>query len=392
MKYYGTFSCGCDGVVEAFGPTKNRQWIVDRKFEGLCSDCFQAQREEEREAAQVEAKAKAEEMELPVLSGTEKQVNWAVVLRQKFIDEYEKHTERRNYSDDVKADTAIVLDYVLSKYTSSSYYIDEFKDGVSISSFLRKHMDEFKGAIERSKSNELLPSKQELAEMVEESTLYPAEQKHAVPVEIVIKDSIISAKTPKNEDFRELVKSLDYRWAQDSWCWVRKIKGINGSVSDRAAELANNLLAAGFAVTVSDADIRNKAVTASFEMEHYNWIMRLTTDGKYTDRLCIKWRGMDDTLYSRAKSLPGAKWVKGLGVTVRIEHFEVIREFADLYGFRFSTVARQAIDEQIAKLAQVNRVTPSTAKTTEPAQQDGLKKILATKGEGVLDDLKDDPL
>lgn len=48
-KYSGTFSCGHDGRVDVIGPTKNRQWIVDRKFEGLCPECYEKHLLEERE-------------------------------------------------------------------------------------------------------------------------------------------------------------------------------------------------------------------------------------------------------------------------------------------------------------------------------------------------------
>ena len=88
--YYGTFSCGHEGRVNVIGPSKDRQWKVDRRFSGVCEDCYNKQLEAEREQKNREAEEKAKEMELPILEGTEKQIAWANTLRQKFIDKIDK--------------------------------------------------------------------------------------------------------------------------------------------------------------------------------------------------------------------------------------------------------------------------------------------------------------
>ncbi|MEG6613779.1 hypothetical protein V6C42_13065 [Pseudoclostridium thermosuccinogenes] len=48
--YYGTYACGHEGRVNIIGPHSSRQWIADRKFEGLCPECYQKELEIEREA------------------------------------------------------------------------------------------------------------------------------------------------------------------------------------------------------------------------------------------------------------------------------------------------------------------------------------------------------
>jgi len=53
--YYGTYACGHEGRENIIGPTKNRQWIADRKFEGLCYECYQAKLAADRETANKEA-------------------------------------------------------------------------------------------------------------------------------------------------------------------------------------------------------------------------------------------------------------------------------------------------------------------------------------------------
>ena len=49
-KYFGTFSCGCEGTVNIIGPGKDRQWKADRAFNNMCEKCYREMREREKEA------------------------------------------------------------------------------------------------------------------------------------------------------------------------------------------------------------------------------------------------------------------------------------------------------------------------------------------------------
>ena len=76
-KYTVTYSCGHDGVVELFGPGKERE----RKLEwyqnvAVCPECYKAQKQAEV--------AKANEG-LVALTGSEKQVAWAMEIRGKYL-------------------------------------------------------------------------------------------------------------------------------------------------------------------------------------------------------------------------------------------------------------------------------------------------------------------
>ena len=269
-KYNGTFSCGHDGVVEVFGPTKSREWIADRKFENLCSDCYEEKKIQDRK----DALASAVEQDLPTLTGTKKQINWAIVIRQNLIDIWENQYKQSTEEKDIEYNKrmASILEYILYRYTAAEFYIDNFRYSFNISYLLTKYGAEY------DKQQELAaisPNEKDIAEITAEITLYPEKQKHKVPVEIKINDNIIKAISPKNEKFKDLVKYELFGWSQDERCWMRKIRTINGTPSDRAAELANKLLSAGFAVIASDAEVREKAISAAFEPEHFKWIEKL---------------------------------------------------------------------------------------------------------------------
>lgn len=67
--YYGTFSCGHDGKVTVFGDKKLRDFMADKKFEDICEECKQKEREKENQ----KALEKSKEYDFPELFGTEKQ-------------------------------------------------------------------------------------------------------------------------------------------------------------------------------------------------------------------------------------------------------------------------------------------------------------------------------
>lgn len=79
---YITYMCGhtekayFEGSVKA--ATRKAEYVGERK---LCPECLEKEREKERELAEAAAKKEG----LPDLDGTEKQVNWAVTIRNKIL-------------------------------------------------------------------------------------------------------------------------------------------------------------------------------------------------------------------------------------------------------------------------------------------------------------------
>jgi hypothetical protein len=99
-KFNGTYSCGCEGSVNIIGSSKLRQYKADKHFEGVCTECFIKRQNEFAEKVKADNK-------LVQLEGSEKQVNWAINIR----DMYNAHTE-------------IVVQYNLFTQTKATFYID----------------------------------------------------------------------------------------------------------------------------------------------------------------------------------------------------------------------------------------------------------------------------
>jgi hypothetical protein len=366
--YYGTYSCGHDGRVNIIGPTKDRQYIADCRFERLCEKCYKKKLESDKKEINAESAEKAKEMELPELIGTEKQVAWANTLRQKFIEKAQKFSETDGF-DTVKIDNA--LQFVLISNIKASWYIDSRKDDIrELLAIAYKEMEQAKPTPDTISANEIKA----------EATVFPENKITYIPVEITVTDDRVTAIAEKNETLRSIVKQYGYTW---DGIWKRKITEKTGSAADRAAELGNALLSAGFPIIIYDADIRKKAIDANFESECCRWIL-YTFKGEFEGCLTIEWEKGNEKLYQDARKLPRARYHGGL-ISVKMEYFREVLDFANMFGFKISRCAQEAISNYTNALND----TPITPKLAiKVPLKDGLVEILQS-GSEVIDDLKD---
>lgn len=380
--YYGTFICGHEGRVNIVGPVKNRQWIADRKFEGLCPECYQKHLEEEREKRNLAAAEAAKEMELPELQGTEKQVAWANTLRNAFIERIEKSKEDKNLADMLKFEFNISRSEAKKVISNLDDILEEImiKDEAR---FFIDNRDRFNRAI-FDISKEIEKRKEDIAngteEIILESTVAPQEIKHDGIAEIKFDDNTVRVCYEKNDDFRAIVKSLRFSW--EGGCWQRKISEFTGSASDRVAELGNKLLNNGFSICILDEETRNKAVNADYELECDRWIYLK----KDTTKLSIRWYDYNDSIYKKASKLPGAKWDRP-SVLVDVSHYKEVQEFAELMEFKFSKAALKLIESYKKEFESIPVV--EVVNSREYIEKDGLEDILNSSRE-VLDDLMEE--
>lgn len=138
--YYGTYSCGHEGRINIVGPQKDRQSKADWRFSGLCPECLEKERKDAQERANTEAEKRSEEMEWPILTGTEKQVAWANTLRlalfEKFckniqkIDEAKLSGMKLDFGGEIRTITTSKdeltdsFDYAILSHTDASFWIN----------------------------------------------------------------------------------------------------------------------------------------------------------------------------------------------------------------------------------------------------------------------------
>lgn len=128
-KYKVKMSCGHVETVELFGKTADRDrkiaWLEEH---GECSACYKARIKAEKAAKTAAAAEKAAEENLPELTGSEKQVNWAITIRAQKLADLDKMAASNTTADDAQRRRNEIAckaaRNVLANKTDSRFWID----------------------------------------------------------------------------------------------------------------------------------------------------------------------------------------------------------------------------------------------------------------------------
>lgn len=356
-------SCGKEYTVNLTGPGWQRKsYITYLESYGECPECKQKRREEEAS----EQAASDKEKGFPELRGSEKQVMWALSLRKEFINECERQELKEEYR--------YIYDYILQNVVQAKVWIDSRDDLLEL--FVKYKEDADNAKQQTQRTDKVIDSIKQEAEM----TVTPEEVKHSGAVTVTATDKEVHVKYKYDPEFIEIVKDRHLKYSDG--VWTRKCNKFTGSTIDRAAEITNTLLSAGFKVKVNDDAIKEAAIAADFEPECRKWVL-LRTSGNYAGYLAISFDS-DNELYNQAHTLPKSRWNNGKMV-VPVDCYKEVLDFADMLGFKVSDGAMQAIENYKASL------TPpvSVNKPEKPEEQDKLSEILQSSAD-VLPDLKDE--
>ena len=119
MKYKITCSCGHEIIIDVYGETLKHEKKLLYYRENECPDCL------------IRSLEKQEFMKsLPSLAGSDKQVRWAMQLREKHID-----LLKRSYLESRGNDQLLWLMLFVTKLTEASSFINAEMSGSSILGF-----------------------------------------------------------------------------------------------------------------------------------------------------------------------------------------------------------------------------------------------------------------
>lgn len=313
-----------------------------------------------------EAVEKADAMGLPALTGMEKQVQYAVVLRNRMIKKYErkmeywgKGTNEEEESDEnlydvddlgeelsvcyetigfyqtTKEELADVMNYILFFKTNAGFWIDSYTDGNTFECFIQIYRD-----YRQRKSEGFDEMNQEL--MIKLTAIPECENKKTGTVELNYKrnNKVITALYIRDNDFIRIVEGLHYM--RVGYVWHKDITEYTGQIDDCAAELGSRLLMAGFTVRFMTEKSKQAALSGTFIPEKDRWI-------KYNSQLSglsLTWATRDNELHEKALKLPSARQIRG-AVFVEMEFYREVRDFAEANGFSVSRMAREEIEKYI---------------------------------------------
>lgn len=136
-----TYSCGHVGKVIITGTKAERERKIEwYENQALCPECYKKQKEAEREAQHQEALKKT--ADLPELTGTEKQVKWAVDIRAKALDAWKKCKERNLEFDEAPEFIAFVENDIFGGKTTAKWWIENRGIASRIEDFFMNHFSD----------------------------------------------------------------------------------------------------------------------------------------------------------------------------------------------------------------------------------------------------------
>ena len=327
-----------------------------------CNDCKDKRIAAERDAENAKAAENAAEQGWPELTGTEKQVAWANTIRMNEITQIKKLYKRGEMDE--------AIDFILGEKTTASWWIDNQN---AVSSLVRDYgRNPEKLAAAKAVKEAAAEAANDIAIIAE-----PENRSHDGIVDIKASEQCVRAAYRKDDDFRELVKGLGYRWNGNYNAWQMKISEKTGTAAERAAELGNKLLNAGFAIRIQDPETLQNAIDGNYEPMTSRWIS--TSENAFF----ITW-AKDDDFYDRARMLPGAKYSRP-GIRVPNREYEAVLDFAGTYDFKLTQTAQELV-QQMQSASRV--VTPASAKVAEYNERP-VADILNSSRD-ILEDLMDD--
>ncbi len=380
MKYDITYKCGHTGVIELYGKNTDRERQI-RRME--CCDCPDCQAKTAREAV-----AADEANMLPALTGTEKQIAWATTIRRTFLNNYDAFLERRIAEAEAqqkKCTEGIArcekTKEIILKKTKSSWWIE--RNRLSVEALLSEVYRENIGNTEASPERE--ENKQQAIDAAAEAIVSPENRKSDTIAEIAIINGCATVRSVIDDNLRNIVKSRGFAWDRDCKAWVHPSGDTTGDPKDRAAEIGNALLLAGFRVRIYDDELRKAAVEAKFIPKCDRWIVCTGKGYRHEGWFAIMFPRGDEELYKKARLLPQSKW-DSPAVIVPPEYYNQVEDFAEVLGFEISPAAKKLI-------AEYREIDARAVKPSEPAPapvpEDKLANILKSSRE-VLEDLRDD--
>lgn len=120
-KYNVVHICGHTSEVQLFGSGDDRKRRIAWMEKKICSDCYKKEQIEQ-------ATANAKKGNLPDLEGSEKQIAWAIQIRQKRIEEMVARAKRAGATAEQLVEVENVSVAVANSKIQSKFWIENRSD------------------------------------------------------------------------------------------------------------------------------------------------------------------------------------------------------------------------------------------------------------------------
>ena len=329
-----TFSCGHTRPVSITGKSDEKQrkteWLQTQK----CWECQCAEKAQN-------AKEISNQYSLPELVGSEKQITWAEQIRSdkylRILNVFKDFEEKCNGIEDTIEKSKCMdklnlhkmsVDYWIGINTNAHFWIENRFD--TPMECVKKALKAYNNRIPIDDVDDT------------EYIICPDDPVEKYVFEIYVKNNDVCIVSVTNDDFRKLVKSYGFKWDYNDHVWKRTITVTNGTVEDRTAEIGSVLLKNGFIIKIKDKELRDKTIAGDFEPETKLWIVKKANISK---AVIIKIPFGNDELFKAAKSINGARWISGVGMSVPVSSYQEITEFMITNGYKITSAAQTEIEK-----------------------------------------------
>lgn len=246
-KYQVTMACGHNVEIQLYGKESDRdKKIAWLEKHGLCTECQKAAKAAEHAEATAKAAEKAMAENLPELTGTEKQINWALTIRAEKLAEIDSLKAKG-----LKDIEAQAIKNVLASNTEAKFWIDNRAlDAKSIIQ-ANKMVDAIKAEVENLKK-----AAEEKAEI---------ENNNAVTV-----GENVAESAEENETVAEIKKTLGCKMKIKS----QEIARLSGIASDATATLNAHIFQERGTDVVSSNDFCELNKKVEDAVKNYNHYLR----------------------------------------------------------------------------------------------------------------------
>jgi hypothetical protein len=344
-QYDITYACGHADTLQLYGPEQKREWLLEKKARGVCPDCYRAQKDAARDADRASALADAVAQGLPPLTGSDKQVGWALTVRRDFLTALDAWLEQNPIRPDPDADPLREAVASVRAEPRAKWWIDHARaerdhpvSSRQVVLLLGDRMTEIQQAAARGVP--LAPAPDPVHAPSGAPILHPeGAAATGVPVKVVVSDRTVVVVThERDEGIRDLLRAHLYAWDGSGFFWKHEIPAYRGDPVDAAAEIAAALLAAGVPVQAEDEAVRERVAAGSWTPEQLRWIHR-RRGGAYDGWFMISFPYGTPNVFEAARAIRGSKYDRP-NVVAPPEEAAAVRAFAAEYGFSLSPGAR----------------------------------------------------
>lgn len=300
------YKCGHDSALE--DDTKY-QWKISTVERSLCPEC-------EREVNSLDEN-------MPELTGSEKQIAWAVNIRARHA------TRWRHANFDARP--------LIEERTSAKWWIETRYDTDTY----------FSREVDRLRRQEMDRADMELdwAAIKEQhdSLIRPdGEPVTSVFVLVAAYDWGARVKSPRFvEPLADIVKQYGFRWEKEESAWELSQPLCGGDYGDRAAEAGRALLDAGIPIECHDEEVRRKIAQKDWFERAPKWVAYFPKQGElaiYSDD--------DKSILKEALKISRARNFTRSGyVVVPVASADQVADFADQFDLVISAAAKEILDK-----------------------------------------------